>query len=190
MESERRLYLSVRHSGWNDRTLQGRRLLTQLRCGNSELRVNTGRWEGLPREERLCELCAKETEDEAHFLLRCSYFAERRQGLFAKITAACEEPIPGDSGTASSAPLRLSELNAETQLRVLLGSPHPSLQNEKVHRRLLSRVLVAVAEWMEERRTRLNAVEQLLQEVEARETSGTESESEEYDTSDEEQESE
>jgi hypothetical protein len=85
MELERQFYLSVPHGGWNDRTLQGRRLLTQLRCGNSELHINTGRWEGLEREERLCELCAEETEDEAHFLLRCPLFAAERTELFSQM---------------------------------------------------------------------------------------------------------
>jgi hypothetical protein len=188
MELEQQFYLSVPHGGWNDRTLQGRRLLTQLRCGNSQLRINTGRWEGLEREERLCELCAEETEDEAHFLLRCPLFAAEREKLFSQIAAVCEENSAGRGGNVGSAPLRLSELSAETQLRILLGGPHPSLQEEKVHRRVLSRVLVAVAEWTGERRTRLKAVEQLLQGAEARETSESESESEEYDTSDEEEE--
>ena len=34
-----------------------RRMLTKLRGGTAELRVETGRWSGLQREERICKQC-------------------------------------------------------------------------------------------------------------------------------------
>ena len=46
-------------------------MLTKLRGGTAELRVETGRWSGLQREERICKQCALgEVEDEVHFVLR------------------------------------------------------------------------------------------------------------------------
>ncbi len=35
------------------------------------VRLETGRYKGLGRELRICELCNKELEDECHFLFRC-----------------------------------------------------------------------------------------------------------------------
>ena len=49
-----------------------RRMLANLRGGTGELRVETGRWSGLQREERICKQCTPgEVEDEAHFVLKC-----------------------------------------------------------------------------------------------------------------------
>ena len=40
-------------------------MLTKLRGGTAELRVETSRWSGLQREERICKQCALgEVEDE------------------------------------------------------------------------------------------------------------------------------
>ena len=59
-----------------------RRMLTKLRGGTAELRVETGRWSGLRREERICKQCALgEVEDEAHFVLRCEALSEERRNL-------------------------------------------------------------------------------------------------------------
>ena len=46
-----------------------RRMLAKLRGGTAELRVDTGRWNGLKREERICKQCTMgEVENEEHFL--------------------------------------------------------------------------------------------------------------------------
>ena len=56
--------------------------VTKLRGGTAELRVKTGRWSGLQREERICRQCAlEEVEDEAHFVLRCEALSEERRNL-------------------------------------------------------------------------------------------------------------
>ena len=48
-----------------------RRILAKLRGGTAALRIETGRWSGLKREERLCRQCRlEEVEDVEHFLLR------------------------------------------------------------------------------------------------------------------------
>ena len=43
---------------------------TRLRLSSHSLKVETGRWSRIPREERLCR-CGGEVEDEEHILLRC-----------------------------------------------------------------------------------------------------------------------
>ena len=45
-----------------------RRMLMKLRGGTAELRVETGRWCGLRRDERVCKMCDRgEVEDVEHF---------------------------------------------------------------------------------------------------------------------------
>ena len=49
----------------------------QCRGGVARLRVETGRWIGLRREERVCECCASgEVEDETHMMTRCRKWKE------------------------------------------------------------------------------------------------------------------
>ena len=46
--------------------------------------METGRWIGLHREERICKQCALgEVEDEAHFVLRCEALSEGRRNLLS-----------------------------------------------------------------------------------------------------------
>ena len=55
----REWYLTVPHGGWNDQRLAGRRLLTRLRSGNNELRINTV---GMVRQSQSgCVRCAQQT---------------------------------------------------------------------------------------------------------------------------------
>jgi len=59
-----------------------RRMLAKLRGGTAELRVETGRWNGLKKEERICKQCTMgEVENEEHFLLRCEGYAEERKTI-------------------------------------------------------------------------------------------------------------
>ena len=48
-----------------------RSLVSKLKSGVFPVRLETGRYKGLSRELRICELCHKELEDECHFLFRC-----------------------------------------------------------------------------------------------------------------------
>ena len=70
-----------------------RRILAKLRGGTAALRIETGRWSGLKREERLCRQCGlEEVEDVEHFLLRCEGWAQER-------VTACMEDLAGESCT-------------------------------------------------------------------------------------------
>lgn len=53
----------------------------KLRGRTAELEFETGRWDGLRREERMCWNCRSgEVEDVGHFVLKCTYVASRGKG--------------------------------------------------------------------------------------------------------------
>ena len=57
-----------------------KKLLCKLRLGILNLEITAGRYDGIPREERLCRLCETgSVEDEMHFVLVCNYFVTERQ---------------------------------------------------------------------------------------------------------------
>ena len=59
-----------------------RRWLVKLRGGTAELEIETGRWHGLRREERICKNCSGgEIEDAGHLVMRCTYVEEEREKL-------------------------------------------------------------------------------------------------------------
>ena len=54
-------------------------ILAKLRGGTAELRLETGRWVGLRREDRVCAHCSLgEVEDVEHFVSRCGKLARER----------------------------------------------------------------------------------------------------------------
>ena len=54
--------------------------MTKLRGGTAGLEVETGRWQGVSGEERLCKNCqSEEVEDVEHLLMRCSVADEREK---------------------------------------------------------------------------------------------------------------
>ena len=59
-----------------------RRRLVKLRGGTAELEVETGRWRGVRREERICKNCrGGEVEDVKRLVMRCTYVEEEREKL-------------------------------------------------------------------------------------------------------------
>ena len=57
-----------------------RRMVTKLRGGTAQLRIETGRWKGEGREERKCKECSgQEVEDAKHFLLKCARWQDERE---------------------------------------------------------------------------------------------------------------
>jgi hypothetical protein len=150
-------YLTVRHGGWNDRTLAGRRFLTRLRTGFSELRINTGRWEDLEAHERMCKLCEADVETEEHFLLHCAARVDERAVLFAAIDSLVNAERDADD---PSPLLSFASLPAVERLRILTGATHPAIAGEKLRRRVLSKILATLADWTAQR-------SQLLEEIAA-----------------------
>ena len=52
-----------------------RAALAQLRTGSHWLREETGRWEGVPREQRVCPHCQGGVEGVQHVLFECPLYA-------------------------------------------------------------------------------------------------------------------
>jgi len=47
----------------------------------AKLRIETGGWERLAREERVCECGSGEVEDERHVMMKCERWKEMRQEI-------------------------------------------------------------------------------------------------------------
>ena len=77
---------------WKVREKSHRRVLMMLRGGTAPFQIETGRWKGVPQEQRLCRECGsnEEVEDCSHWLLRCPRWESERQHLLARV----EEKIP------------------------------------------------------------------------------------------------
>ena len=86
---------------------EGTRLLTQLRSGTSDLRLETGRFEGLERKNRLCLLCLEEVENENHFMCNCKICEDERKKMYNDL-----EVVSG---------IKVYSYNADDRLRVLIG---------------------------------------------------------------------
>ena len=57
-----------------------RQIISKFMCSNHTLRIETGRHDNTPREERLCQLCnIEEIEDEDHFIRKCPTYEQIRQ---------------------------------------------------------------------------------------------------------------
>ena len=55
-------------------------LLCRFRTTNHRLPIEAGRWQNLPREDRLCPLYNENIiGDEYHHIMRCSYFDNERK---------------------------------------------------------------------------------------------------------------
>jgi hypothetical protein len=64
---------------------EARNILFQLRTGSNRLRIDTGRWEHIPRDKRICQLCQSAVENETHFMFRCPVLQEERQKMMESV---------------------------------------------------------------------------------------------------------
>ena len=56
-----------------------------VRLNNHKLPIEYGRWNNIPRELRICNLCnTADLGDEFHYLLKCDYFSEKRKTYIDK----------------------------------------------------------------------------------------------------------
>ena len=64
-----------------------RSLLSKFRCGILQLHIETGRFNQVQLEERLCAVCNMNCiEDEFHFLCICPLYGEERQYLYNAVS--------------------------------------------------------------------------------------------------------
>ena len=47
--------------------------ITKFRCSNIKFPIETGRWAGIPKENRTCDLCKSGIGNEFHFLFKCEH---------------------------------------------------------------------------------------------------------------------
>ena len=67
-----------------------RRSFTKLRTSSHRLQIELGRYQGVPRHNRICTKCSSNViEDELHFLFECSKYDEDRESMLFEITTAC-----------------------------------------------------------------------------------------------------
>ena len=58
-----------------------------MRSGTLPLHIETGRFQGLEIENRICEFCDSSTpETEVHFLFYCKAYDQHRKILYDKVT--------------------------------------------------------------------------------------------------------
>ena len=63
-----------------------RKALVRFRISSHQLRIETGRYEKIPRDERICYFCSRnKIEDENHFLLDCKAYSPIRDTFFSKL---------------------------------------------------------------------------------------------------------
>ena len=61
-----------------------REALCRLLVSSHQLRIESGRWDGTPRERRNCFACPNKQEDEYHFVLECILYKDLRRKLIRK----------------------------------------------------------------------------------------------------------
>ena len=65
---------------------QHRSVLAQFRCGILPLKIETGRFQNIPKELRLCCFCPLDAiEDELHFLFTCAKYNDLRNAYFTSV---------------------------------------------------------------------------------------------------------
>ena len=73
------------------KNFEQRRTLTRFRISAHKLAIETGRYKGIPRHDRICTRCTDNTvEDERHFLFSCNYHTQEGEALMSIINENCK----------------------------------------------------------------------------------------------------
>jgi hypothetical protein len=71
---------------------KSRSLLSQFRCGILPLRIETGRFQNIELENRLCKYCeCNVIEDEKHFLCECTLYNSERMNLYREARCVIQD---------------------------------------------------------------------------------------------------
>ena len=63
-----------------------RKALVRFTISSHQLRIETGRYENIPRNERICHFCtSNKIKDENYFLLDCKAYSQIRDLFFSKL---------------------------------------------------------------------------------------------------------
>ena len=64
----------------------------KLIISNHKLLIETGRYNNIPRSDRLCTICGYNVEDETHLLFHCPRYSSLRENFFSKIDHVISNP--------------------------------------------------------------------------------------------------
>ena len=79
-------YVGISLSGYE------RSVLAQIRFGILKLHVETGRFNNIKLEDRLCQICNQNVvEDESHFLFECNAYDDLRNNYIEAIYKDCPD---------------------------------------------------------------------------------------------------
>ena len=54
----------------------------KFRCGGHQLPVDTGRWHGVSRADRLCHLCdLADIGNALHYIMSCNYLKQEKMNI-------------------------------------------------------------------------------------------------------------
>ena len=85
-----------------------RAAFAKFRCGVAPIRLETGRFENLNVDQRLCHFCNDAIEDETHVVLFCSAYEDLRNNLVSKAVSVLSN---------------FSELSAKEKMKFLFTNP-------------------------------------------------------------------
>lgn len=61
-----------------------KQVLARFRTSTHKLPIETGRWNGIERSNRLCNLCNRDIGDEFHYILFCTVLKNKREKYIPK----------------------------------------------------------------------------------------------------------
>ena len=102
-----------------------RSALAKFRCGVAPIRLETGRYEGLPEDDRLCPFC-NEVESETHVILNCELYSDLRVDLLNLATSTLRD---------------FPNLTENDKLAFLLSEPNICILTAKTCKDILDRRL-------------------------------------------------
>ena len=111
--SKLRTYITLKHKLERETYLElrdryGAPELTKIRGGSNRLRIESRRYQKIPRELRLCEVCTTgQVEDESHFMLECPLYDDFRKELWGRFESMLK--------------INRNEISKEEQLNILIG---------------------------------------------------------------------
>ena len=67
---------------------ENRRAITKLRTSSHKLKIETGRWNKIPRDQRICQNCfLNKIEDENHLIFECQMYETERKNFYNMINS-------------------------------------------------------------------------------------------------------
>jgi hypothetical protein len=161
-------YLLVPHGGWDDRTLEGRKIHTLQRpcCNDHELRMNIGRWESRPAAERIYRLSAEGVEDEGHFLLHCPFLNAERMELWHAINAVCSQSVSHILWNGQPLVVDAFQWSDDECFTLLMGGMLSEVVAATKERKVRVLIMAALTKWMRRRASELEWLDTCVEEEE------------------------